>query len=242
MSDSDDEDIFNDEADLTILRQMYTSDKAKESESKKEHARILNSVPIFLSSLPKSISYAIQGGRAVMAWLDPENKSLTQEEKKHIKSIDWDIVVDMSQEEAKEFTRFMKSQLEKQLKIKLVIRDENILVRNLGEKVYTYQIGIPEMQSDDWFVDIHPQKIDKNDVIEIQGLLYFKLKVLMDQIEKVNNPQKLTRRFVKYQVMKRALQDMSLFNRKMYEKIKADCLNKNTETITGFNLNCKDIK
>lgn len=238
MSEKDLDNIFED--DETILKQMYNKMQTDYSESKKQYNKILTSVSDFLKNT--DILYAVQGGRAILAWLDPENKSLSSEEKSYLKSVDWDIAVNMSQQEAKEFARKMKNSLEKQLGIKLIIRDENIRALATKSNTFVYQIGFPDIQTDEYFVDIHPEKFENKDIINIDGINYFKLKLLIEQIEEtLLNPNKLTKRYVRYNLLKQALQDMKLFNRKLFLQICKNCQNEKSESLTGYNLDCEKI-
>lgn len=227
---SDFESDFEDDKEAIAIQQMLQKTKTKSYIE-----QINDSIISFLQKT--RYSYCIIGGRAVQGWLDLENKELTAQEKIFLNTKDWDIIVNGDNEISNRFIIELHAYIKKETKINLDTRFDNILISN-KEGVYIYQIGVYENRSTEWIVDVHAENIDINKIIKINGLIYPKLDVLIEQLENNIWSEKALKRATRLTLLEKALNNIKLFKPEIYRKIIENCHDREVEQITGKKLNC----
>lgn len=233
MSDSDDEE---DEKFLeTLQRSLLPRPPSVDMNV------VLDAVGDFLRAVRQPI-YAVDGGRAVNAWLNPNNKGLTDVEKHMVKTVDWDII---TMQDPKRFLRQLHAYLVSKFGDNFEIRDTDILKLSSDSDIYVYQIGIQNGRHTIWFVDIHTGgDYNIQDLIKLQGIWYLNLHHLVNSIAETidSTSEKRDKRLIRRDILQRALHDMRLFNPVIYNELCKQCETNENEKITGFNLSCDDIR
>ncbi len=237
----DDDSDFDDEEAKTIqLNLLKMSLQQKDDDrhtTKLTLNRVLNSIGEYLHQMH---GYKVIGGRAVNAWLNPQHLKLSFEELEMVKSIDWDIVVLGDDGVAKGFFKKLAGYLSTKLKTQFDIR--STLTTREGYRIF--QLGIPEgSDHTEWICDVHGE-LKLGDTITISNIVYPNLKSLLEDIQQALEqiPDKLTKRWTRMELLKRAMNDIRDFNTEIYNKICSECKRGGVEHITGFDLKCDDLE
>lgn len=228
---------------MSVQQTLLVSGQIAQTKEKIEIAKIMQVVKDYIRSSMNNIPYTVEGGRAVAAWLNPNNKGLTPEEILQVETTDYDISVLTSQEECRSLIKKMHRDLERLLKMKLDIRDDDILKLRTHD-IWVYQIGIPDPKSTEWVIDVHPGKYKESERVAINGIYYPKLKYLISSIDDAlrENPTKTKKRITRKSLLLKAMEDMSNFNPKFFNKrICRECLDKGKEELTGYGLDCEKV-
>lgn len=269
-SDIDYDSIFNDDSDELSKRKLELAQESgfkvpeelqeknnglqkvliKEGMIRKEKSdnlldEILKEVGNYLQSNP-NIKYKVIGGKAVSAWLNPDNKKLNQQELDHVKTIDWDLVVIGDNNDSRELAINIHEHIRKKFGTTLEIRKDNTMTFKPNSNVYVYQVGIPDSKKIEWIVDVHAEnkkEFDMNNTVMFNNIRYPNLKNLIKSIEIAMKDDllKLLKRTVRKNLLKKAMEDIFRFNKYVSNEICKQCIDNKYEKITGYNLNCYKI-
>lgn len=220
--------------------------------------RLHRSVATFLR---QQKGYQVYGGRAVLAWLDPDLKGVAPEHRMHFDARDWDIAVEdptlvdeyvsYNQQHVHHNVKphnrrvlAMASALEAALGIQLERKWMVFTLR--GKRIDLLQMSVVEPGSAPYaLVEFHAEKsLDPSVVID--GIRYCNLKWVVSDLEDSMNLMsamsgKLVKRTIRLEAVKRALNIVQELNPAMYQAIRNECKRNGVETITGLHLSCADF-
>jgi hypothetical protein len=190
-----------------------------------------------------NMEYKIVGGKSVKAWLNTENSRITVDDRKFLKSDDYDIIVKGTNEDGKKFISLLHLHLISKFGDYFRTQLDDIMITS-QEDEYVYRLGL---YRGDWIVDVHAEQESKYDLkpsVKINGLTYINLKTIIEDINYLFDNNRLTKavkRAKRKLILETALKDISMFNNELFKRICDLCKVSGKENITGYNLNCEDI-